>query len=222
MSISFEQRASDSPYIESITRGHTLTTDAPVRPAETSWHLVVVRQQGAARVVVVGPWTSAGHTFYTEGAELLWIKFRLGVWMPHLHTRRIRDSETVLPSMQRSFQLSGSTWEMPEYDNVETFVDRLARREMLMQDPVVDAVLHGHPQYYSPRTIRHRFLHVTGLTYSHIRQVERAQRAADLLQQGASIPDAMFETGYFDQPHLTRSLKQWIGHTPGQLARMRA
>src|SRR3712207_8595796 len=50
----------------------------------------------------------------------------------------------------------------------------------------------------------------TGLSHSHIRQVERAQRAAALLQQGVSIPDTVFELGYFDQPHLTRSLKHWV------------
>jgi hypothetical protein len=26
--------------------------------------------------------------------------------------------------------------------------------------------------------------------------------------------------GYYDQPHLTRSLKQWVGHTPAQIIEM--
>jgi len=43
---------------------------------------------------------------------------------------------------------------------------------------------------------------------------------AELLQQGASILDTVFDAGYSDQPHLTRSLKHWIGHTPGQLSRL--
>ncbi len=72
----------------------------------------------------------------------------------------------------------------------------------------------------SSRTVRHRFLRTTGVTHSHIFQVERAQRAAALLRQGVSIPDTVYEVGYFDQPHLTRSLKQWVGHTPAQLSRM--
>ena len=29
----------------------------------------------------------------------------------------------------------------------------------------------------------------------------------------------MYETGYFDQPHLTRSLKRLIGQTPAELLR---
>jgi AraC-like DNA-binding protein len=33
------------------------------------------------------------------------------------------------------------------------------------------------------------------------------------------ILDAVHEAGYFDQAHLTRSLKRLIGQTPGQIAR---
>ena len=90
-----------------------------------------------------------------------------------------------------------------------------------MRDPVVKAVLQGHPPEMSSRTVRHRFLRTTGLTQSYIRQVERAQRAVAFLQQSVSILDTVYELGYYDQPHLTRSLKQWIGYTPAQIIRMR-
>jgi methylphosphotriester-DNA--protein-cysteine methyltransferase len=63
-------------------------------------------------------------------------------------------------------------------------------------------------------------MRATGLTQNHIHQFQRAQRAAALLQQGFSILDTVVEAGYFDQPHLTRSLKQWIGHTPAQVMRL--
>jgi hypothetical protein len=39
--------------------------------------MVLLRQQGMARLLVVGPWSTAGVVSYTEGAELLWIRFRL-------------------------------------------------------------------------------------------------------------------------------------------------
>jgi AraC-like DNA-binding protein len=81
-------------------------------------------------------------------------------------------------------------------------------------------VIQDHPQETPSRTIRHRFLRATGLSRSHIRQIERAQQAAALLRQGVSIPDTVFKLGYFDQPHLTRSLKRWVGHTPAQLMRV--
>jgi AraC-like DNA-binding protein len=67
--------------------------------------------------------------------------------------------------------------------------------------------------------VRNRFLRATGLTQGRVRQIERAQRAATLLRRGRPISDAVHKVGYFDQPHLTRSLKQWIGHTPAQILR---
>jgi methylphosphotriester-DNA--protein-cysteine methyltransferase len=94
------------------------------------------------------------------------------------------------------------------------------QEELLVCDPVVSAVLQDQPQAMAPRTIRHRFLHATGLTQKHIRQHERALQTARLLQQGVSILDTTYELGYFDQPHLTRSLKQFIGHTPTQLVQL--
>ncbi|WP_244422604.1 hypothetical protein [Ktedonobacter racemifer] len=49
------------------------------------------------------------------------------------------------------------------------------------------------------------------------RQIERARSATLLLQQGVSIPDTILEAGYYDQPHLTRSLTRFIGQTPAEL-----
>jgi methylphosphotriester-DNA--protein-cysteine methyltransferase len=94
------------------------------------------------------------------------------------------------------------------------------RDDVLVCDPVVNAVLQGHPQEMPSRTVRHRFLRATGLSATHIRQMKRAQHAQALLQQGVSILDTVDEAGYFDQPHLTRSLKQFLGYTPAQIIRL--
>ena len=134
----------------------------------------------------------------------------------------VRWPRDVLPSpaaASRSFWRKGSAWRFPDDKNVEIFVDRLVRNDALVRDPLVEAVLRGQPQALSARAVRHRFLRVTGLTQSRIRQVERAQRAA-LLRQGTPIFDTVYEVGYFDQPHMTRSLKQWVGHTPAQIVRL--
>ena len=221
MSITYEERASDSPYVETITHGRTASDGSTIRPAECRWHMVIVRQDSSARLLVVGPWTTAGIASWTEGAEILWVKFTLGTFMPHLPARNVLDTETILPeAASRSFWLKGSAWQFPDHENAETFVERLVRNDVLVRDPVVNAALQHQPQGLSSRTVRHRFLRATGLPQSRIRQIERAQRAAALLQQGVSIPDAVYEVGYFDQPHLTRSLKQWVGHTPAQIARL--
>ena len=63
-------------------------------------------------------------------------------------------------------------------------------------------------QELSPRTLRHHFLRATGLAHGAVRQVERANHAAARLRRGVSIPDVVHEEGYFDQSHMTRSLKR--------------
>lgn len=213
-------RPSDSPYVESIEHARVAIDGTTIRPAEIHWHMVLARHEGKAQLLIVGPWTESGVVSFGAGAEVLWIKLKLGTFMPHLPTRDFLDTETVLPGAARdAFWLKGSAWQHPDYDNVETFIEWLVRDDVLVSDPVVSAVLQGHPQDLSPRTVRHRFLRATGLSQGHIHQYVRAQRAADLLQQGVSILDTVYQAGYFDQPHLTRSLKHWIGHTPAQLSR---
>jgi hypothetical protein len=220
LTLLYEELLSDSPYIDAVIHGQTVGEGSAIRPAETHWHMVFVNHEGDRRALLVGPWTQSGVVSYGGSAEILWIKFKLGVWFSHLPVREFVDRETVLPEAAgQSFWLKSAAWEFPAPETVEIFVERLARQEILVGDPVVQTVLEGQQPSLSPRTVRHRFLHSTGMTQNHIYQVERAQQAAALLRQGVSILDTIEQSGYFDQPHLTRSLKQWIGYTPAQLMR---
>jgi AraC-like DNA-binding protein len=222
MTILYEERTSDSPFIESILHGYTLSAGSSIRPAESHWHMVFSRYAGRIHPIYVGPWTTEGETSWGEGAEILWIKFKLGVFMRKLPPANFVDRETVLPEAgSQSFWLNGSAWQFPDFENVETFVDMLAREEVLAHDPIVEAVLQGQQPEIAPRTLRHRFLQATGLAHGRIYQIERAQRAAALLESGVPILEAVAELGYYDQPHLTRSLKRFIGYTPAQLASAR-
>jgi helix-turn-helix protein len=216
-----ETRLSDSPYLEKVMVGHSEGYGSTIRPSEIHWHMVFSKHHGNLQPILVGPLTSSGTVPFIDGIDLLWVQFKLGTFMPHMPTRDRLDSETILPvAAGKSFWLKSSAWEFPTYENVETFIERLVRNDVLTFDPVVATALQGHPQDVPPRTLRHRFLRATGLTQKHIHQVERARQAVALLEQGVSILDTVYETGYFDQPHLTRALKQWIGHTPAQIIRM--
>jgi AraC-like DNA-binding protein len=183
--------------------------------------MILTRHSGGTQFMLVGPLGTSGVATWGGEAEILWIKFKLGTFMPHLPTRDILESEKTLPDASgKSFWLKGSTWQFPDYDNADTFIQKLMREEVLAYDPLVESVLQGEPTGMSPRTVRHRFLRATGLTQGHIIQFERAQQAARLLRHKRSIIDTVYEAGYFDQPHLTRSLKQFIGYTPAQIVRM--
>jgi AraC-like DNA-binding protein len=220
MIVTLAERLADSPYVEAVSHGCTTAAGSTIRPAESNWHMVLVRQERETQFLVVGPLTTSGIVNWEGGGEILWIRFELGVFMPHLPHKNFIDAEKALPdaSSQR-FWLKGSAWQFPDYENVEPFVERLVREEILAYDPLIKTALQDQPHHLAPRTVRHRFLQATGLTQKHVRQIERAQQAAIMLKNGVSILDTVYALNYFDQPHMTRSLKQWVGYTPAQLYR---
>src|SRR5215475_939630 len=174
MSSLFEGRESDSPYIESVWRGRAGSDYAPVCPASSHWHLLFLRQNGRVTVSVEGPLTKATPVTQAEGTKWFGVTFQLGTFLPSVSIRNLLDERAILSlAATTSFELAGSSFQFPDYDNVETFVQRLVHEDMLFSDPVVKAVLSGHPSQMSLRTVRRRFLFATGLTYKVISQIER-------------------------------------------------
>lgn len=84
-------------------------------------------------------------------------------------------------------------------------------------EPAVSAVLRGEPPAATQRTLQRRFVQAAGVTLGAVRQIERAPYATTLLRRGVSIAETTYQAGYFDQPHLTRSLKRLVGQTPAEL-----
>lgn len=223
MAFQVHPRLSDSPYVETVIHGRTVASGSTIRPAETHWHMILTKFQNEVRFLVVGPLSKSGLIHYGADVELLWIKFKLGVFMPHLPVRQFLNKETFMPNASgRSFWLKGAAWQFPDSENSDTFINRLVHDEVLVHDHLVSGVLQNQIPLasLSPRTVRHRFLRATGLSQSHILQYERAHRAVAYLQQGGSILDAVHKEGYFDQPHLTRSLKHFVGYTPAEIKRL--
>lgn len=217
----FEGRESDSPYIDAVWRGWAGRDYAPICPASNRWHLLFLKQNGRIKVSVEGPLTKATPVVQDEGTEWFGVTFPPGTFLTSVPIQKLLDERLYLSlDSNRFFGLAGSRWQMPDYDNVETFVEQLVREQLLVTDPVVKAVLAGRPPRTSLRTVRRRFLSSTGLTYKAIEQIERANRAVAFLEQGVSLLDVVYQAGYADQSHMTRSLKHFIGYTPAQIARI--
>jgi hypothetical protein len=215
----FEGRMSDSPYIDTVWRGVTGSNYRAVCPADEHWNLYFSRYEDETRIAVEGPLTKATRKSHPEGVEWLVIRFKLGTFLQNIPITSLLDGDAVLPgASNNSFWLDSTTWALPDFENAETFVARMAREGLLVQEPVIDTALKEGDAHYSMRTVRRRFLQATGLTPVSIRQIERARRAVALLERGVPILDAVYEAGYSDQPHMTRSLRRFIGQTPGQLA----
>lgn len=214
-----QQRPSNSPFVASVTQGYMPDGGCVLRPAEVHWHMVITTHDGLTETVMVGPFSQANPLTYGPDAEALWIRFELGTWLRPFPLKQHIDTETILPDASgRTFWLQSATWEFPTYDNVEVFVERLAQQEIVVQNPVIQAALQNKMQHLPERTLRHHFLKTTGQSQRHIEQVQRASTAARLLSQGISITETINQTGYYDQPHLTRALKKYAGHTPAEIA----
>lgn len=220
MTLLFDTRPSDASLVDLVWQTRSEQATPFISQAESRWEIVVTKYQGETTVAIRGPETQATSAESPAEAEFFGLAFKLGAFMPDLPTMdRLNRNDLILPTTAgRTFWLNGSTWEVPTFANVDVFVERLVRVGMLTHDPVVEAALQARPQTFSPRTLQYRFLRATGLTQTTIQQIERARTASFLLQQGRSILDTVDEAGYYDQSHLTRSLKRFMGLTPTQIA----
>jgi len=218
--ITFVDRLSDSPFIERVWHSRSEQAGVFHSIAACHWEMVVTRLEGQTSLTVRGPETVASVAELPADGEWCAIRFKLGTCMPLLPPGLLRDGNAVTLSSatRRSFWLNGSALEYPGFENAEIFVQRLVRAGLVIADPAIAPASVSRLDGLSTRTTERRFRQVTGLTHGAIRQIERARQATLLLRQGVSITDATYEAGYYDQAHLTRSLKRFVGQTPAQIA----
>ena len=221
MFLHFEDRGSDSPFVERIWRSYSERADTFTSIAACHFEMAVTRLDGKTFLTLRGPETRASTVDCPADGEWIGIRFALGTFMPQLTPGQLRDRrDATLPdASSRAFWLNGSAWEYPDFQNAEIFVARLVRQGIIRRDPDVAIALQGEPLPQSVRSTQRHFLRATGLTHRTVRQIERARRAANLLRQGTPILNVVHDAGYFDQAHLTRSLGRLVGQTPVEIGR---
>jgi hypothetical protein len=130
-----EDRPSDSPFVERVWRCHSEGAAPFLSIAASRCELVVSRLGGKITLTVRGPETRATPLGDCPGnGEWLGILLKLGTFLPHLPTSTLVDAEVNLPTVSKnSFWLFGSAWQLPDYDNADTFVDWLVRKGLLTQ-----------------------------------------------------------------------------------------
>jgi hypothetical protein len=208
-----------SPVVECVTHT-TFTEDGSVqfRP-DGCWDFAILKSAHGTVVLRTGLTTTAVTHQAAAGDEILSIAFKASSYMPLMPGEEMRDQGVVLPGIGPDrFWLGTDVLEIPSFDNVDGFVAKLLRNSIVEDNRVVASVVSGHPMAMSERTMQRHFLKTTGLTYKTFTQIERAQKALTLLQQGRPAADVAFALGYADQPHMIRSLKAIMGQTPGQVA----
>ena len=176
MTLVFEERLSESPFVERIWRTQSAVGGFVDSVTLSHWMLVFWTQYGKINISVHAPETrTTTAASIPEEADFLGIVFKHGTFMPHLPIHQLVNDEILLPEATgKAFWLKDSVWEFPNYDNADTFVNRLVRNDILVREPIVDAALHGQLPDLSSRSIQRRILRTTGLTYTTIQQIERA------------------------------------------------
>jgi len=221
--IEFDHRESNSPYVERIWRSRSRLGGPFLSMADSNIELVFTRLPGFVAATLRGPVSQASFVDCPPDGEWLAIRFRVGTYLPAYPTAALADHRNaqlpVLPGGR--FWLSGQAWEIPRFDNAEDFVRGLALAGVVARSDAASAALDGEPLRASRRSLERHFHQVTGMTLGGHRQIQRARSAASLLMGGTPLLDATFDAGYFDQPHLTRSLKRLVGMTPARLVRER-
>lgn len=187
------------------------------RTRTDTWGLVFWEQEGRIHADVTGPESRTGTAPVPEGTDFVGIQFAVGTSLRAIAMRTLVDSGIELPMTHRAFWLDGAYWETPGPDDAETLVDRLVRQGVVERDPMVAEALRGVRPAVTDRTLERRFRAATGLTQGAVRQIRRARAAAELLASGETVGDVVGKLAYYDEPHLARALRRYVGRTARQL-----
>lgn len=218
MALRFGTRASDSPWVDTVW---TCTSERVTRMtsvAAVCWGLVFWQLDGVPHASVSGPESGTGTAPVPEGATFVGIEFAVGTSLRVAPAAALVDRGVDLPdATRRTFRLDGLRFETPGPDDAEALVDRLVRAGTLIRDPLVTRVRRGERPDVSARTVERRFRAATGFTQGAVRQIERARAASAVLAAGVPVADVVARFDYFDEPHLARALRQYVGRTARQL-----
>ncbi|WP_382303635.1 AraC family transcriptional regulator [Herbiconiux sp. UC225_62] len=210
MGLEFEHRSSESPWIERVWRSRSLGTTTMTSVARSQWDFVFWEGPDGIFAGVKGPESRASQAPVPADADFLGIRLALGVVIPDLPGRALVDRFVDLPTDGSSFHVAGNRLRTPRFDDAEVFIEHLIRAELLLSADIQDRSV-------TERTRQRRYLAAVGLPQRTVLQIERASDAAVRLKEGQQPALVAQESGYFDQPHLARSLRRFIGPTATEL-----
>ncbi|XTZ14121.1 helix-turn-helix domain-containing protein [Micromonospora echinospora] len=219
MGLLITSRSSESPWISSVWASRSAGVSQMTSVASETWGLVFWESDGTSYAAVTGPEERTRTAPVPADARFVGIQFAVGTALRMAPTSSFVNSGLALPDTTAGrFWLDGERWPTPRVDDdAEALVARLVRTGVLVRDPLVTAALDGRLPAGGSRTLERRFRTVTGLTRSAVGQIERARTAADLLSCGEEVSVVVGLLGYYDEPHLARALRRYVGRTAGQL-----
>ena len=220
MTFEYEEKASQSRFVDVIWRTHDTSDGTYLAAADACWDMVFIRSVHGNRALLSGPSSTITPVPYRAGNRNVGIRFHRGTYLTHVPASAMVDTTESLPMPgDETFLLAGLEFPLPTYDTVDEFIADLERLDLLNDDPVAMAALRGDEPETSTRSVQRHVATSTGLSANRIRQIVRARQAAERLMLGDPILDVAHDLGYADQAHLTRHVKRLTGYTPGQTKR---
>jgi len=197
--------------------GVALRDGTQISAADGNLDFTIVRRNGASTFLISGPTSKARTVSYLAGDEVFNIRLRPGVRWTATTAKQMVDADIYLShASQQAFWFGTDVITAPNFNNAETCIDTLMAKGILEADAVVGQALSGPIRGHSLRSVQQHFSHTVGLSRKYLSQIQRAEKASQLLQQGASIISVAHEVGFTDQSHMSNSLRYFTGATPRQ------
>ncbi|MEV1206465.1 helix-turn-helix domain-containing protein [Microbispora rosea] len=222
MALRFEHRDTeiDVSIVDRVWRTRSGADDTMTSAARTCWQLILSRTQECLLASLRGPETRATTAPVPPYTEFLGVRFTLGaVLRPHPAVSIINGYVPFPVTDSGRVVIGGEDWEAPTYENVECFIRRLLDAGLLVRSRLRDEEhVAGHAKAGPTlRTLQRRYRAVTGLSQTAVTQIDRANAAATMLRDGHDWRAVVEALGYFDQAHLARSLRRYVGRTAREL-----
>ena len=211
-----ERRASPSPYIDTVRRSTSTTDGIYLVTPDGSWDLITaMKADGTRTIFVTGQSSQPNRLPYRAGESSVVISFAAGAYLTPFRGASLTDSYVLLTVHDANhFELAGHILPIPTFENAEELIGQMVYAGLLVSDAIVESVMQGNPKSASKRSIERHFKTTTGISPKKMANIRRAQHAVRLLKKGTDPSTAAMDAGYYDQPHLTKELKQLMDSSP--------
>ena len=207
----WQERVSTSEFIASVWTSHVLVAMARTVLADPCISIAIIKDGHGVKVVLKGPTTAPYHERFPSGYTCTTIRLQPGVVLRNFPAEKFIDHTLVLSNdAEIKDWLGDSSLRLLSFDTAELFVEQLHKSGRISYQAPTDRAL-------SIRSYSRLIKRTTGLSPYRLRQLQRAHQALTLLKQGMSAAAVAAELDFVDESHLTRVVKQFLGHTPKQL-----
>ncbi|HSD56416.1 MAG TPA: helix-turn-helix domain-containing protein [Candidatus Saccharimonadales bacterium] len=176
------------------------------------WGFVFSKFGNTYRIQLVGPRTTPTTAHFRDGEYFWSIVMNADVNLTGYAKKDLLNKVIELKTTDgQSFVLADKTLQIPQYSELDTFVERLIQENILYITPIAAA---------SQRDQQRKAKRFTGLTPKQIEQAARVERAIILMDGSYSLSWVATEAGFADQAHMNRDFRRLVGYSPAEIRAM--